>query len=149
MADDDARAMMARADLPPLEGAAGTAELLACLAHRCADWDVWGGPRAVRYWDALTANVRAACYAGPRLALWWERLTRQMTLHPPSRAADRQLLAGLLAGGGDAAVLAALRREAESLVLRVRIAADTRREDYQAAQAARGQEEDGNDHVPY
>lgn len=126
--DDTAAAMMDAAGLPPLDGEQRTAELLCAMAHRCADWEVWGGPRAIRYWDALTARVRQACYAGPGLAMWWERLTVQMSLTPPARKADRALLASLLAGGADQAVLAVLRREAEALVLRVRVAADTRRE---------------------
>jgi len=133
--DDTAATMVDAAGLPPLEGPQRTAEVLTAMAHRCADWDVWGGPRAIRYWDALTSRVRQACYAGPRLSLWWERLTVQMSLTPPPRKADRALLASLLAGGGDAAVLDVLRREPEALVLRVRVAADTRRE-ARAARAA-------------
>jgi len=34
------------------------AERLVALAHGCVDWDVWGGSRAIRYWDALTDQAK-------------------------------------------------------------------------------------------
>lgn len=149
MPDDTAVTMMDAAGLPPLAGAERTAELLACLAHRCADWDVWGGPRAVRYWDALASRTRQACYAGPRLAQWWERLTVQMSLTAPQRRADRAILGALLAGGDDAAVLDVLRCQTEAVVLRVRIAADTRRAARVPAPGTSTEEEAAGDQLPY
>jgi hypothetical protein len=134
--DDTVPGVLAAAGLPPLTGPQAVAEQLVMLAHRCADWEVWGGPRTVRYWDALAMRVRAACYAGPTLGAWWERLSRQMSLIPPARAGDRVLLASLLAGGDDLAVLAVLRGQTEMLLVRVRCAVDVRRETRRADAAA-------------
>lgn len=97
---------------------------LVSIAHQCVDWDIWGGPKARRYWDGLTGRVRAACYSGRTLADWWERLTRTMSLHPPGRKEDRARLAELLTAGDDAAVLAELRARTEVIVLTVRVVVD-------------------------
>lgn len=99
------------------------AELVA-IAHRCVDWDVWGGARAVRYWDALADRCRNACYAGPTLAHWWERLTTQMSLDPPRTTADRARLAELLTSPTAASTLHALRTRTQTVVLTVRVAVD-------------------------
>lgn len=124
----DAAAWLDAGGLPPLDGPARDAELLVAVAHRSADWDVWGGARALRYWDALASRVRSACYAGPLLSRWQARLWSSMSLAGPYRDSDRRLLASLLSQGGDREVLAVLRREAPSLVLRVRVAADAARQ---------------------
>lgn len=123
-----AEELLAAADLPPLEGAERRAELLVMLAHRCVDWDVWGGSRAMRYWDALTERVGTACYAGPTLADWWRRMTIQMSLVVPYSSEEKILLASIMAGGDDRNVLSALRLHAQNLVLRVRIAVEAKNE---------------------
>lgn len=103
-------------------GPAVHAERLVALAHDTRDRDVWGGDRAITYWDRLPDRVRTACYAGPTLAAWWERMSRQLGCSPPSLSTDRALLAATLACGDDAAVLDELRRHTEALCLRVRLA---------------------------
>jgi len=126
---------MDAAGIDPLEGPARTAELLVASAHRCVDWDIWGGSRRLRYWDALAEAVRAACYSGPRVADWWERIGRQMSLGQPGKWEDRRLVAELLACGDDRAVLDVLRKNADALVLRVRVASDARKDAYEAREA--------------
>lgn len=124
---DDTLAVLNAAKLPPVPAPDETATQLVMLAHRCIDWDVWGSARAVRYWDALASRVRAACYAGPTLAHWWARMCVSMSLHEPSLAADRTLLASLLAEG-PGPVLDALRSRTEMIVVRVRVAVDHAKE---------------------
>lgn len=123
----DALTMLADCTLPSLEGPEGTAELVVAVAHRCADWDVWGGTRSIRYWDALTDRVRTCCYAGPRLADWWDAMVRRMSLHAPPTSTERAALAGALGSGNDRAVLVVLAGNAEALVLRVRVANEQRK----------------------
>lgn len=143
---DTAADQLAAAGLPPLPGPSGRAELLVMIAHRCVDWETWGGARAIRYWDAMGQRVRSACYAGPTLGAWWERLSRQMSLTPPRSAADREALATLLSEGADAAVLAVLRSQTELLLVRVRVAADTRRETRKTTRPA-GRDESGQETI--
>ena len=112
--------------LPPLSGPDAIAERLVLLAHYGADFDIWGGARRVRYWDALTEHVIASTFAGPALADWWTAMSAGLP-SAPRNADERADLAGLLAGGDDRAVLTVLRRRAEALVLRVRVIAETRR----------------------
>lgn len=114
--------VLAASPLPPLDGPDAIADQLVTVAHRCVDWDVWGGARTIRYWDSFVDRVRASCYAGPTLADWWGRLTTQMSLHAPHTDSDRELLGRLLACGDDAAVLSVLRGRADMLVLRLRVA---------------------------
>src|SRR5690606_3790345 len=57
-----------------LDPVSARAELLVAVAHECRDRGVWGGDRALTYWDRLPEKVRAACYAGPSLADWWQRM---------------------------------------------------------------------------
>lgn len=116
----------AASPLPALSGADAVAERLVLLAHYGADFDIWGGARRVRYWDALTEHVLAATFAGPTLADWWTAMSTGLPT-APRNAAERADLAGLLAGGQDRAVLTVLRRRPEALVLRVRVIAETRR----------------------
>lgn len=120
--------LLAAADLPPLEGAERRAELLVMLAHRCIDWDVWGGSRMIRYWDAFTERVGTACYAGPSIADWWRRMSVQMNLVLPYSSEEKLLLASIMSAGEDRAVLNALRSHAQNLVLRVRVAIDVKNE---------------------
>lgn len=120
--------------LAPLDGPEGTAERLVLLAHRCVDWDTWGGARRVRYWDALRDRVIAACYRGPLLADWWAAMQRSLGLAEPHTADERQELAALLAVDARP-VLNALRTHADALVLRVRVLSDQRRRDREQAKA--------------
>lgn len=100
---------------------------LVAIAHRCVDWDIWGGPKTVRYWDALEARVRSACYSGRTLGDWWERLARSMSLHPPARKEDRAALIAAIEAGDDRLVLAELRERASLIVMHVRVAVDDKR----------------------
>ena len=96
------------------------------LVHRGVDWEVWGGARRVRYWDALTDRVRASTYAGPTLSEWWQDLCTQI-VSSPKFPEDRADLAHLIATADQRAVLDALHKHAATLVLRVRVLAETRR----------------------
>lgn len=112
--------------LDALDGPEGAAERLVLLAHRCVDWDVWGGARRVRYWDALRDRVVMACYRGPDLADWWADMVRRMTLTRPHTPDERAELASLLDSPARP-VLAALRSHADALVVRVQVLSDDRR----------------------
>lgn len=118
---------LATSPAPPLTGAEAIAERLVLLVHRGVDWNVWGGARRVRYWDALTDRVRAGTYAGPTLALWWEKVATDISSAPRSPS-DRTELAELLAHPDQRAVLTTLRKTANVYVLRVRVAVETNRE---------------------
>lgn len=98
------------------------AELLVALAHDNRDRDVWGGDRAITYWDRLPDRIRAACYFGPTLAHWWERACAQLGSTHPTRKEDREALARALACGRDSQVLDTIRANTETLCLRVRLA---------------------------
>jgi hypothetical protein len=107
-----------------LDGPPHNAELLVGCAHTCADWNVWGGPMRVRYWDALTDRVRVAAHSGRTTAKWWETVSRKMSLGQPEKKEDRALLAQLLEPGDDENVLLWLRENPGTIVLRVRVASD-------------------------
>lgn len=98
---------------------------LVLLAHDNRDRSVWGGDRAITYWDRLPDRIRTATYAGPTLAHWWERVTRLLGASHPTVEADRVELARVLACGRDAAVLAALRTQTETVCLWARVAYTT------------------------
>lgn len=102
-------------------GPDAVAEQLIALAHDNRDRDVWGGDRAITYWDRLPDRIRGACYAGPTLGHWWERVSVTLGCEPPRKREDRELLAAAIAGGDDQAVLEAIRRSTETLCLRVRL----------------------------
>jgi hypothetical protein len=102
------------------------AERLLLLAHYGADFDVWGGSRRMRYWDALAERAKAATFAGPTLADWWSALSMSLSTSPRNPA-ERADLAGLLAHPDGRQVLRALRDHADVLVLRVRVIAETRK----------------------
>jgi hypothetical protein len=118
--------LLAGAPIPPLPGPDGVAERLVLLVHRGVEWDVWGGARRARYWDALTDRVRAATYAGPSIADWWESVSADITSSPRS-SEERAELAGLLAADDQRAVLTSLRRHAATLVLRTRVVVEHHR----------------------
>jgi hypothetical protein len=118
--------LLATSPLPPLTGPEGEAERLVLLVHRGVDWDVWGGTRRVRYWDALADRVRASTYAGPTVSEWWQDICVQIT-SAPQHPEDRADLAHLIATPNQRAVLNALHKHAATLVLRVRVLSETRR----------------------
>lgn len=124
------------ADVGPLDEVSARAELLIAVAHETRDRDIWGGDRALTYWDRLPEKVRAACYAGPTLADWWQRITTTLGCTHPRTVDDRRALATALAAGDDRQVLDALRTRTEALCLRVRLAAQQRRDTRQPKMTA-------------
>lgn len=104
--------------LPPAEA---RAVALVALAYATRDRDVWGGDRALTFWDRLPDRVRTGCYRGPTLGHWWEAMTRALGCGQPHRLEDRELLASTLAAGDDRAVLDVLRTQTEMVCLRVRL----------------------------
>lgn len=126
--------LFAQSPLPALTGPEAAAERLVLLVHRGVDWQVWGGTRRVRYWDALTDRVRAATYAGPTLSEWWRTICTQIT-STPRTASDRADTAMLLAHPDQRGVLDALHRHADTLVLRVRVLIEHNRADTPENQA--------------
>lgn len=113
------------AGLPPLSGADAVAERLVALVHSGVDWDVWGGRRIVRYWEALTERVRAATYAGPGLGDWWRHMATYMASTPRTAQARHELV--LLLAHDPRPVLDSLHENAEVLVLRTRVAVEQSR----------------------
>lgn len=118
--------VMALSTLPPLTGADADAERLVLLVHRGVNWDVWGGARRARYWDALADRVRAATYAGPTASDWFQRVCAEITSQPRS-AEDRHEVARLLATVDHRAVRGSLHRNATALTLRVRVLSEVLR----------------------
>lgn len=118
--------MLADSPLPPLEGPALTAERLVLLLHYGVDFNIWGGSRRIRYWDALTERVKASTYAGPTLASWWSEASTQI-VSAPRDSQERDELAHILSSGNDREVLKVLRSESQVLVLRVRVLSETRK----------------------
>lgn len=104
------------------------ATLLVAMAHHTRDRDVWGGDRAITYWDRLPDRVRTGCYRGPLVAHWWESMCRTLGAGQPSILEDRVALAQTIAAGGDGEVLTELRTQTEALCLRVRLAVQLSRE---------------------
>jgi hypothetical protein len=133
MTETPAREWLAASPLPTLDGAEGDAERLVALVHLGVDFGVWGGSRRGRYWDALAERVRAATYAGPTLNDWWGSITADI-VSSPRNAGERAETAELLAAPEGRATLRALRAHAPALVLRVRVASETRK-----AQRAEGE----------
>lgn len=133
------------ADIGAINGPSARAELLIAVAHETRDRDVWGGDRAITYWDRLPEKIRSACYRGPTLAAWWEAVTRTLGCAQPRRAEDRRALAACLSAGDDQAVLRQLREHTEMLCLRVRLAVNAARD---AAKAAREAEDPEPTEIP-
>lgn len=98
------------------------AEQLIFLMHRGVDWNVWGGDRRYRYWDAFTDRIRAATYSGATLQDWWDSLCKQIKSQPRN-AADRAFVVMLLSQNprDEKLILAALRKHASVLVMRLRV----------------------------
>jgi len=117
---------LALSPVPPLTGVGATAERLVLLAHYGADFDVWGGARRVKYWDALADRVKAATYSGRTLTDWWETVSRLLPSEPRNSGERRETVC-LVYSGDDLAVLRVLRDHAAALVLRVRLVSEARR----------------------
>lgn len=98
------------------------AEQLIFLMHRGVDWNVWGGERRYRYWDAFTDRIRAATYSGATLQDWWDSLCKQIKSQPKN-SADRNFVVSLLSQDAqtEKLVLAALRKHSSVLVMRLRV----------------------------
>jgi hypothetical protein len=118
---------LAESPLDPLTGSEGVAERLVLILHNGVDFEIWGGARRVRYWDALTERVKAATYSGPTLSHWWGDVCRQIVSSPRDHAV-REEVATLLAAGNQREVLNALRTHAEVLVLRTRVVSEYRKQ---------------------
>jgi hypothetical protein len=112
------------ADMPPLEGPAGTAERLLLLVHYGIDWtDGWVTRHRTTYWDqVLPDRVVVATYRAGSLRRWWRDVAAELGSMPRSTA-ERLELEQLLRAD-PAPVLEVLRFETEPLLLRVRIVAD-------------------------
>lgn len=95
--------------------------ILVASAYRGRDRDVWGGDRAITFWDRLPDRVRTSCYRGPLLVHWWEAISRTLGVSQPGRMEDRETLATALAAGDDALVLEMLRTGTEAICLLVRL----------------------------
>lgn len=113
---------------------------LIALAHRCVDWQVWGGSRVARYWDALGDRIRISVYAGPKLADFWGRLATQMSLGDPPTMEERAELDAVLHCGADRAVLGILAKQHRAIILRLRVENETRKAARASARADIDQE---------
>lgn len=121
--------------LPALDDPTARAVLLVAVAHDYRDRDVWGGDRAITYWDRLPDRVRVACYAGPTLDHWWQSVTTQLGCTHPTLAEDRTAVAVALGAGADRTVLDVIRTRTEAVCLRVRLAVQHDRDQRTAAKA--------------
>lgn len=105
----------------PLENVdAAIAEELVYHLHQGVDWNVWGGPRSKRYWEALAERVKASTYAGPTLLDWWQSATTTLDSAPRS-IESRKRVVTLLQSEGQRSVMKSLRNNAVILVLRLRV----------------------------
>ena len=127
--------LAAAADLPPLDGPAGTAERLLLLLHYGINWqDGW--LRAPRhrgaYWDRILPDrVLAAAFRAATLRRWWQDAASELE-SAPRNAAERAELERLLRADATS-VLEVLRWETDALILRTRITADAVRDTRAAA----------------
>lgn len=123
-------------ELPPVEGAALTAQALLLLVHYGIDWtNGWVGNHRKTYWDkTFPDRVILATYRGSTLRRWWREVSAELQ-SAPRNAQERLEVAQLLEYPEQAEVLRLLRTEAEPLMLRVRIIAE-------AVRAARVEEQE-------
>ncbi|MCT1354933.1 hypothetical protein M4D77_16475 [Gordonia sp. p3-SID1431] len=123
-------------ELPALtDPAAICAERLLLLVHYDLDWDSWIGDHRHRYWDELLpARVRAATYRADSLPTWWSLLAQALPITVTDRA--RRLEVAQLLTEPSAPVLNLLRDQLPSLILRVRIIAETVADNHRAAASA-------------
>ena len=132
------RWLAAVAEMPALDGPAGTAERLLLLIHYGIDWqDGWVGRYRTTYWDKLLPDrVIAATYRAGNLRRWWRDVADELGSSPRSPA-ERAELEQLLRAE-PRPVLEVLRWEAEALLLRTRITADAVRAARPAAKTVEG-----------
>lgn len=112
---------------PVTDRAVQDAVLLVACVYAGRDRSVWGGDRALTFWDRFPDRVKAACYRGPSLGHWWEAMTRQLGTQPPTQLIDRMALDAVLASDPKP-ILAVLRDQPQLLCLRVRLAWQLTRE---------------------
>jgi hypothetical protein len=114
-------------ELPPVTGAANTAERLLLLLHYGIDWEnSWvADPRhRKKYWDELLpGRVRRAAYRASTLDHWWSEVSTRLDA-PAPRQPDRRLELACLLREPSLPVIAELRERLPALVLRVRIIAE-------------------------
>lgn len=131
------RWLVTAADLPPLEGPAGTGERLLLLLHYGVDWDSWIGARRMDYWDTVfPERVLQAAIRSGNLRRWWQDVSGQ--LHSRPRSAAERSEVELLLRADPRPVLEALRWEVQPMLLRVRIVAAAVRAARPVAAAAGG-----------
>ena len=103
------------------------ATFLVAAAYDGRDRDVWGGDRALSFWDRFPDRIRAACYRGPTLGHWWDAISHELGATAPTRVEDRKRLAQILVMPADP-VRSALTGQTQALCLRVRLAWQLTRE---------------------
>lgn len=114
-------------ELPPLSGAAATAERLLLLLHYGVDWSTWVGDHRIHYWTSLLPDrVTKATYRSGTLDKWWSQAASDLQSAPRS-AAERGEVA-LLLREQSGPVLAVLRDETPALLLRIRLTTDAVRQ---------------------
>ena len=122
-------------ELPPLVGAADTAERLLLLLHYSIDWDTsWvADPRyRKKYWDELLpSRVRRAAYRASTLEHWWSDISVRLDASP--RQSGRRLELACLLREPFLPVIAELRENLPALVMRVHIIAEAVVEQRKAA----------------
>lgn len=121
--------------IPPLDGPAATAERLLLLLHYGIDWrESWVGKHRRTYWEEiLPSRIITSTYRCGTLRQWWTEISGTLE-SAPRNSAERADVVHLL-GSDSLPVLQVLRTEADALVLRVRIVAETVRAQ-RAAQSA-------------
>ena len=114
--------------MPPLEGAAGTAERLLLLVHYGVDWTGgWVAQYRKTYWASILPDrVICATYRAPNLRRWWRDVADDLGSQP--RTAPERSELELLLRADSQPVLEVLRYETEALLLRTRIVADAVRQ---------------------
>lgn len=107
-------------EMPPLPGAAGTAERMLLLLHYGIAWDGWVGDRRATYWDRLLPDrVVTSTFLAANLRQWWTLVAADLTSAPRGR--DERLELEILLREDPSPVLRALREETTPLLLRTRI----------------------------
>ena len=108
--------------MPPLEGAPGTAERLLLLVHYGIDWESgWVSQYRKTYWSSLLPDrVIVATYRAGTLRRWWRDVADDVG-SSPRNSDERAELEQLLRAEEPLKVLEVLRYETEALLLRTRI----------------------------